>query len=384
MLAALTQLHLAVLGCLALVLLVAAGNLLGWRRVAHYAHRAAAVEQPPVSLLVPARNEAAHISACVRALLAQDYPRFEVLVLDDHSTDGTGAQLAALAQTDPRLQVLSGTPLPPGWLGKHWACHQLARAAQHDYLLLVDADTRLAPGALRAAMAAQAEAGAGLVSVVPRQVMGTWGERLLVPLLPWSLFCFLPVPLAHRLQWPALSASVGQFMLFTRAAYERAGGHAAVRATPVDDIALGKRVIANRDGWRLLEGGALVACRMYGGFREALAGFGRTLFAAFDDRAVPFATLWLWLAVVFALPPVTLAAGALGWLPAGFDLRLPWLAVAAALLLWALCVWRLALPRALVLLYPLSVLLMTFTALRSLWVTRAGRVTWRGRALAER
>jgi hypothetical protein len=122
---------------------------------------------------------------------------------------------------------------------------------------------------------------------------------------------------------------------------------------------------------------------MYRGFREAQAGFGRTLFAAFDDRALPFMLIWLWLAVVFVAPVLSLGASALGFLP-GFDVRLPLLAVGLALLLWGLCVWRLALPRVLVALYPLSVLLMMLTALRSLWVTRAGRVTWRGRALAER
>ena len=338
----------------------------------------------PVSILVPARNEAENIGACVRALLAQDYPHYEVIALDDHSTDDTGDQLRVLAASDARLQVLAGQALPPGWLGKHWACHQLARAASGDRLLFVDADTRLAPGALSAAIAALQAERAGLVTVLPRQAMSTWGERLLVPILPWSLFCFLPVALAHRWQWPGLSASVGQFMLFTRAAYERAGGHAAVRATPVDDIALGRRVMEHGDGWRLLDGGDLVRCRMYRGLRQAVAGFGRTLFAAFNDRALPFTLIWLWLAVVFTLPPLTLAAGALGLLPAGFDLRLPLAAVGASLLLWALCAWRFALPPMVVALYPVSVLLMTFTALRSLVITRAGRATWRGRALAGR
>lgn len=379
LLPALTQLHYAILSFLALVLIIALANLRGWRRLASYGGGAT----PHVSVLVPARNEAENITPCLRALLAQDYPDFEVIALDDHSTDGTGAQLAGLAATDARLRVLSGAALPAGWLGKPWACQQLARAAQGDLLLFVDADTRLAPKALRAAVAALHAERAGLVTVLPRQVMGTWGERLLVPLLPWSLFCFLPVALAHRWQRPWLTASVGQFMLFARATYAGSGGHASVRANPVEDIALGRRVMAQGGGWRLLEGGALVSCRMYAGFRAAQAGFGRTLFAAFDDRAVPFVLVWLWLAVVFTAPVLALLAAALGLLP-GFEVRLALLAVGLSALLWALCAWRFALPRGLLGLYPLSVLLMTATALRSLWVTRAGRVTWRGRALAER
>ncbi len=377
----LTLFHLALLAFLALIFAVALSNLRGWRRLASYAGRAPA---PRVSVLVPARNEAEHITPCLRALLAQDYADFEVIALDDASTDDTGAQLAALAAAEPRLRVLAGAPLPPGGLGKQWACHQLARAAAGGCLLFVDADTRLAPTALRQAMTALHVEDAGLVTVLPRQALVTWGERLLVPVLPWSLFCFLPVPLAHRWQWPGLSASVGQFMLFTRAAYERAGGHAAVRATPVDDIALGRRVLACGGGWRLLEGGDRVTCRMYRGFREAQAGFGRTLFAAFDDRVLPFVATWLWLALVFVAPVGVLGAALAGRLPAGFDVRLPLAAVMLSLLLWGLCLRRFGLPLYLAALYPLSVLLMTLTALRSVWVTRAGRVQWRGRALAER
>jgi chlorobactene glucosyltransferase len=377
----LVQLHLALLTFLLLVLIVAISNLLWWRRLASYSTVA---PQPRVSVLVPARNEAENITPCLLSLLAQDYAEFEVIVLDDHSTDGTGARLAVLAAGEQRLRVLTGTPLPAGWLGKQWACAQLARAASGDHLLFVDADTRLAPTALREAMAALQAERVGLVTVLPRQTVVTWGERLLVPMLPWSLFCFLPVALAHRLQWPALSASVGQCLLFTRAAYERAGGHAAVRATPVDDIALGKRVMAQHDGWRLLDGGDYVTCRMYRGFREAQAGFGRTLFAAFDDRAVPFVVVWVWLAVVFVVPVVTLGAALAGLLPASFNVQLPLAAIGLSLLLWTLCLRRFGLPLYLAALYPLSVPLMTLTALRSWWVTRTGRVQWRGRALVER
>ncbi len=135
-----------------LVWVISLANLRAWRQLD--AHAALLADPPFVSILVPARNEAANIEACLRSLAAQDYPACEVLVLDDDSTDATPDLAAALAAAHPHVTLLRGQPLPPGWLGKQWACHQLAQAARGDLLLFTDADTRHAPAAVRAAVAA--------------------------------------------------------------------------------------------------------------------------------------------------------------------------------------------------------------------------------------
>ena len=171
-------------------------------------------DRPPrVSVLVPARNEEANIGDCVRSLLSQDYPDFEVIVLDDGSRDRTGEILAELAARDPRLRVIAGRELPAGWLGKHWACQQLGEAADGELLLFTDADTRHGPRSLWNGAAASLAQGADLLTAFPRQEVVTWSEKLVVPFFPWSLLSFLPLALAYRVRSPAFCAAIGQYML---------------------------------------------------------------------------------------------------------------------------------------------------------------------------
>ena len=163
---------------------------------------------PRVSVLVPARNEARNIEACVRSLLAQDYPDFEVVVLNDQSTDETPR---SLERAESRLQVLIGTPRPDGWLGKHWACHQLDQAATGELILFTDADTRHTPYMLRASVSALVAERADLVTAFPREEVLSWGERLLVPVIGFGIFTFIPIRLVQKLRLPALSVTIGQF-----------------------------------------------------------------------------------------------------------------------------------------------------------------------------
>jgi chlorobactene glucosyltransferase len=378
----LPALLLAVSLFLAGLLLISLDNLRALRQLDSYA-APAGLDWPMVSILLPARDEARTVSACVTSLLAQRYPRFELLVLDDHSTDATPAILGRLAARDARLRVLAGQPLPAGWLGKHWACQQLADQARGELLLFTDADTLHHSDALRHAVAALLAEQADLVSVLPRQTLRSWGERLVVPLLPWSLASFYPHRLSARRvlgvsQLPlALTMAVGQFMLFRREAYVRGGGHAAVRANVVDDIALARALTRQGGRCRLLDAGGLVTCRMYRSFAEASQGFSKNLFAAFDYRAPALVAVWLWLCLAYTLPWLALAAPTRG----GPGDWLALLAAALGLATWALPVWRFRLPWQTVLLSPLIVLLGAGLALRSWRLTRAGTATWKGRPL---
>ncbi|MBV9128456.1 MAG: glycosyltransferase [Verrucomicrobia bacterium] len=275
-------------------------------------------DTPFVSVLVPARNEAHRIGPCVASLLAQDYPadRYELLVLDDHSQDGTAAVVQALgltvttdeinAATSPRRIVLSSASLPAGWTGKAWACHQLAQAARGDFFLFTDADTVHAPGTLGAAVGHALATDASLLSLWPRQQTETWSERLVIPLVYLLVLGLLPLALldffqrhpavARRVPFGlrrALGAANGQFLLFRRKTYARIGGHAAVRAHLVEDVALG-RLVSERTGGdfhgRLVncDGSRLVACRMYRSFPELWEGFTKNLRAAFDHAHLAF------------------------------------------------------------------------------------------------
>lgn len=361
-----------------ILLLIALSNLLALRRLKRYP---VPMRFPRVSVLIPVRNEQAVIGDCLRSLLAQDYSDFEILVLDDGSVDGTAELLAELDHAHDRLRVLTGRPLPEGWLGKHWACQQLAEAASGELLLFTDADTLHHPQMLQAGVAALCAERADLLSGFLRQRLLTWGERLTIPAVFWCFFSFLPIALARRVRAPGLSLTNGQWMFFRRTAYEAVGGHAAVRTSPIDDIALGRRVKEHRLRWRVVDAGELVCCRMYPGFRGALEGFTKNLFAVFDFRLAEYLFVWLWVLLISEEPLLVLALRALGLGSQTFAVWPAVLAVAEMLALWGIVMARLRFPLYLAFLYPIHVLLLVFIAVRSMLWTATGRATWKGRNL---
>jgi hypothetical protein len=226
-----------------------------------------------VSVLIPARNEAATIGACLDSLRGQDVA--EILVLDDESSDAT-AQIVA-SSADTRVRVISGTPPPPGWLGKAHACQSLVAAAQHELLVFLDADVRVRPGAIAATAAMLGVF--DLVSPQPRELAESAAERLVQPLLQWSIRTFLPVRLAERSGRPSLAAANGQFIAVRRASYRRAGGHASDAV--LDDIALARAI--RRAGGRtaVVDGSTIAECRMYSGWAALRDGHSKSLWSAF-------------------------------------------------------------------------------------------------------
>ena len=336
---------------------------------------------PFVSILVPARNEALNIASCVDSLLAQDYPDFEVIVLNDNSTDDTSRILAGLVQTDPRLRVLKGALLPDGWLGKHWACHQLDRAAKGELILFTDADTRHTPDMLRASVSALIAEHADILTAFPHEQIVTWGERLLVPIIGWGIFTFVPIRLVQKMRWPALSVTLGQFMLFRRIAYDAVGGYAAVKSEVIDDICLGRLIISTGGEWRLLNGSRHVSCRMYRSFWEAVNGFSKSMFAVFDYRILPYILGWLIVGLAFIEPAVALVSRWLRYPLTSLPLNYATLSVVISVVLFMLAYRRFQFPAYLVFYYPLSLALFIAVIVRSLFQTARGTATWKDRVL---
>lgn len=327
----------------------------------------------PVCLCIPARNEAAEIGPALASWLAQDHPALRLVVVDDGSTDATPEVLAGLA--DPRLRVIRNDTLPPGWLGKNHALHLAAEteeAKAAEWLLFADADVRATPALLRRALAHAEASGAEVLALVPGQDTGSWGERLLLPVLSAGFLLFVP---ADRVADPrsAAFAGVGAFTLIRREVYEAIGGHAAAPLEAVDDMMLARR--AKRQGFsnRLGRGGPDLRIRMYASGWEAVRAMRK------NAMALPLA----WLAFPL-LGPLSVALWmAPLWLPfAGWPLLglTLWLAVPAVVaeahqrlsdhpadLVWAF--WPLAGP------------LLFWGALPAFWDRLRGVNRWRDREI---
>jgi hypothetical protein len=313
--------------------LVTAGSLTAGAIAAHTAVNLRLLRSPsaeagevaePVTVLIPARDEAAHIEATVRSALAQTgVPDLTVLVLDDGSVDGTAGLVEALAAADPRLALIRGgdEPPPPGWLGKPWACARLASHATGSVLVFVDADVALHPHAVRAVVATLRDHDLALVAPYPFQEAGSWLERLVQPLVTWAWAATMPVRWGEVSHRPSLSAANGQLLAVDAEAYGAIDGHAAVRDEVIEDVALMRAVKASKRHAATVDGSHLADCRMYDGTAALVDGYAKSLWSAFNGPVGSVAVNALLLttyvvpalAAVAAPRPRTRAIGLLGY-----------------------------------------------------------------------
>ncbi|NTV65140.1 MAG: glycosyltransferase, partial [Oscillochloris sp.] len=238
------------------------------------------VAPPLVSILIPARNEERGIERCVRAALAQSYPRLEVIVVDDGSTDRTGAILATIAA--PQLQMIAGRPLPTGWVGKCNACQQLGEAAHGEWLLFLDADTVPEPDLVTALLASAQARQIDLLTIFPFLELGTFWERVVLP--PFLALITALFPFAQMEQpdiRPDQVLANGQCILVRRAIYERIGGHGAVRDEVLEDVRLAQAIRAAGGKVGAAEGMAYLRVRMYTNGQEVVAGLMKNAAAGY-------------------------------------------------------------------------------------------------------
>jgi len=337
-------------------------------------------EAPPwVSVLIPARDEEANIRAALEGALANAGVALEVIVLDDHSTDRTAAIVGEIAAVDPRVRLESAPPLPDGWCGKQRACALLAEQARHPLLFFVDADVRLAPDALARMVAFLRASRSDLVSGVPRQMTGTFFERLLIPFIHFMLLAFLPFPRMRRTTKPAFAAGCGQVFLARAEGYHAAGGHAAIRSSLHDGIMLPRAF--RRAGLRtdLCDITPIATCRMYHGAREVVSGLLKN---ATEGMAGPV-LIWIFSALLFLgqlLPVILLAvlAAGEGWPRPEWPLVVAAVACGYAIRLVSAARYRQSWTSAL--LHPLGVLVFLALQWTAWWRTRQGVASvWKGR-----
>ncbi len=338
---------------------------------------------PLVSILIPARDEESRIRPCLESLLALDYPRYEILVLDDRSTDGTLTVVKSYAARNRRLRPLRGKALPQGWLGKPWACWQLAGKAKGEWLFFTDADTWHERDFLkRSVQAAEAEA-ADLLSLLPRQVTRSWLELLVVPVMAFSLISFLPLRrvLARGSRFNRFAGAGGQFLFVKKTAYKGFGGHLSVRDEIVEDLAFGRNLVAKGYRLALRDGSDLSACRMYRNVREVWEGFSKNYFPVFHFYLGP-ALLSIAFLILNGLGPLAAIFGS----PSGSFLSLAaWMALSAQLFARALQAYRHKFHPLSIPLHPLGCLAFAVIGLNSIrWFLVSKTARWKGRPLQKR
>jgi len=260
---------------------------------------------PFVSIIIPARNESRSIERTLRAFLAQDYEHFEVILVDDRSTDGTGDIARAIG--DPRLVVIAGEETPPGWLGKPWAMEQGSRVARGDLLLFADADVHYAPAALRAAVAhIEREPGISMLALLPYMEMHGFWENIAMPALAMFAFSLMPAWLSNRTRFAFLAVGAGTGNLVRREIYARVGGHEALKDAVVDDVGLARLLRRNGEVTEAVRAEDLVSIRMYHGGDEILRGFTKNAFPVVN-RSYVAGVVFLLVNVVIGLLPYVLA-----------------------------------------------------------------------------
>ncbi|CAN5757611.1 hydroxychlorobactene glucosyltransferase CruC [soil metagenome] len=344
----------------------------------------AAGAAPKVSVIVPARNEASSIGACLASLLNSVYPDTEIVVVDDNSADGTADIVRILAEhSKGQLRMVEGAPLPAGWLGKPWACWQGYQEARGELLLFTDADTRHDDALLGHAVGALQARGADMLSVLPRQLMQTFWERLIQP----QIFMILTMRYHNlerisRTRNPRDVLANGQFILVRREAYEATGGHEALRGEVVEDVRLAQRMVEAGRRIFVAHGVDLMETRMYRSLAGLVEGWSKNLARGSRHAAPPLiapAVPWLialFIAVIWVLPPVMLVA-ALFTPYAGAALGWSFTATAASLVLWAVVLGRMRVPLPYAAGYPLGAVVAAGLFIRS--AVRGSRIEWKGR-----
>lgn len=325
---------------------------------------------PLVSIIVPARDEAAAVEACLRSLLALDYPHHEVIAIDDRSTDGTGVLMDRIAGSDPRLHVVHLTELPPGWLGKNHANMVGARQARGEYLLFTDGDVMFDPAILRHAIGAMQRGRLDHLALFPDAMMRTFGEIMLMNYFSF-LFSLITQLWLVRFRWARNAfVGVGAFNLIRRDAYERIGTHERLRMEVADDMMLGKLV--KNAGLRqdAMAGAPLVRVKWQTGLWGIICGLEKNAFAG-ARFSLPLVITAIVIHISLAIGPFVLLALGLGRLPLGIF-------VGMSLLTHAVLSVRFGHSPLYAFTYPAAAVIQAYILARSAWRTlRDGGITWR-------
>ena len=312
-----------------------------------------------VDVLIPMRNEEENVEGCLKSVLNSELLEVsKVFVLDDGSSDSTAELIGQF-----KVDKLIGTQPPSGWLGKVWACHNLAQAGSGRYLVFMDADVRLHPYAIASAITKMNKFGWDFISPYPRQISGSFLERLIQPLLQWSWLASVPLRIAEKFPNRSMTIANGQFFIVKRSAYNTSGGHAAIPNEVLDDLELARLLISKGFKGGVADGSAVASCRMYKNNSQLIEGYTKSLWKAFGGQ---FGTLVAIFLLYFTGISPYLGIGA----PASF-----------IFLSRVLAAIKTRSNPAYAFLHPISILVLLYLIVLSSIRKSRGTLQWRGRAI---
>ena len=313
-----------------------------------------------VDVLIPMRNEEENVEGCLKSVLNSELLEVsKVFVLDDGSSDSTAELIGQF-----KVDKLIGTQPPSGWLGKVWACHNLAQAGSGRYLVFMDADVRLHPYAIASAITKMNKFGWDYISPYPRQISGSFLERLIQPLLQWSWLASVPLRIAEKFPNRSMTIANGQFFIVKRSAYNTSGGHASIPNEVLDDLELARLLISKGFKGGVADGSAVASCRMYKNNSQLIDGYTKSLWKAFGGQ---FGTLIAIFLLYFTGISPYLGIGA----PASF-----------IFLSRVLAAIKTRSNPAYAFLHPISILVLLYLIVLSSIRKSRGTLQWRGRAIS--
>ncbi|KAA3606530.1 MAG: glycosyltransferase [Calditrichaeota bacterium] len=326
---------------------------------------------PFISVLIPARNEEQNIKTCLESLAKQNYPNFEILVLDDNSTDKTKTVVENFTFNEPKVKLINGKELPLGWLGKNWACQQLGEKAKGEILIFTDADTKHSPNAVLQTIGWIEKLDLGVLSTFPQQITKTFWEKLIVPVIDVFVYGMLPMWLTYYSKSPLFAAANGQWIAIKRGSYTKIGEHQSVRNKIVEDVELSR--IAKTKGIKTLltSGTDSIFCRMYKSKEEIWEGFSKNLFGITGSNSFVFWFLILLLLNACILPFLLFPFS-------GLFLILIFLNIVFRALI-ALKFKHSFFES--VILHPFGILAISVIGINSFFKTKFGKVSWKGRSI---
>jgi len=338
-----------------------------------------------VSVLIPARNESESIGACIQSIAGQTYKKLEIIVLDDRSSDNTLEIVQQQVFSDNRIKVIVGEDSPGGWIGKHWACHQLSKIARGTHFIFVDADTVMQPNAISDALKLSKQSDSDLVTFIPYRMRSCMSEYLIFPFIDWIIISWLPILIGRLFKYSFLSVSFGQFILLKKQVYFSSGGHKSIKNIPTDDIELGRRVKRAGYKWGLYDGTKLLETRSYATDKQAIIGISRSVFPALNHSVSVLLIFSFALLMLGFYPGVVLVLETLdhgisltdksGIAIITFSMLVgSWLVVTKGLShhYWA------------TFFYPISFLVMIAIAFHSMVLYSMGHAVWKGRSVKVR